>query len=331
MPSRASVGPSRRVTTRKIPTLSVTGGARGGRKASRGSIACDWLDGPELAKVAMLDPDTAQVTPLELTQRLMEEAVAKGARLRIGVVEGLALEGGQGDSPRRVAGVCVDGHVVPARKVVVAMGPWSVLVEDWLGDCPVPMEGVKSTSLVYHTAERDDARVMDQPFALFCAEDTNGCHLEVYPRPNGDVYICGCGGSDYVRGARLRAQGDCGDPRDVDQDPKRTSAASASFQGLSTVGNAPPDVAQACMRPCPEDGLPIMGPVPTCQGLYMATGHNCWGILWAPVTGKAMAELLVDGKASVVDLSAFTPSRFMAKPKQGRGKKQGQLAVGEQW
>ena len=26
-----------------------------------------------------------------------------------------------------------------------------------------------------------------QPYALFCAEDRNGCHLEVYPRPDGTV------------------------------------------------------------------------------------------------------------------------------------------------
>lgn len=44
----------------------------------------------------------------------------------------------------------------------------------------------------------DHAVVLDEPRALFCAEDDNGCHLEVYPRNNGDVYVCGCGGSEIV-------------------------------------------------------------------------------------------------------------------------------------
>jgi hypothetical protein len=58
----------------------------------------------------------------------------------------------------------------------------------------VPMEGVKSTSLVYREMEF----AKSNPFALFCAEDPRfNTHLEVYPRPNGEVYICGCGGSDY--------------------------------------------------------------------------------------------------------------------------------------
>lgn len=45
------------------------------------------------------------------------------------------------------------------------------------------MEGVKSTSIVY----KDLESVRSEPYALFCAEDNNGCHLEMYPRPNGEV------------------------------------------------------------------------------------------------------------------------------------------------
>ena len=56
-----------------------------------------------------------------------------------------------------------------------------------------------------------------------------------------------------------------------------------------------------------------------------------WGILWAPVSGLAMAELLVDGKASCVDLAPFSPARFVQRARGGRGRKQGADAVGEQW
>ena len=62
----------------------------------------------------------------------------------------------------------------------------------------------------------------------------------------------------------------------------------------------------------------------------MALGVLGWGILWAPVSGKAMSELLVDGKSSCVDLSAFEPTRFAPK-KTGRGRKRGEAPVGEQW
>lgn len=95
-----------------------------------------------------------------------------------------------------------------------------------------------------------------------------------------------------------------------------------------TAGKQPSS--QACMRPCPPDALPILGEVPTCPNAYLSCGHNCWGILWAPVTGLVMAELIADGKASTVDLRPFSVRRFM--PSAGtRGRKMKGAEVGEQW
>ena len=52
-----------------------------------------------------------------------------------------------------------------------------------------------------------------------------------------------------------------------------------------------------------------MGKIPHVRGAYVSAGHNCWGILWAPVSGKSMSELIVDGKASCVDLKRFSVTR----------------------
>ena len=54
----------------------------------------------------------------------------------------------------------------------------------------------------------------------------------------------------------------------------------------------------------------MMGKVPLLEGAYVATGHSCWGILNSPATGAALAELIVDGAASSVDISAFDPARY---------------------
>ena len=68
-------------------------------------------------------------------------------------------------------------------------------------DIPVPMTGIKSTSIVFKDASREV-----EPFALFCGEDSRfGTHLEVYPRNSGEVYLCGIGGSEYVDADELRA------------------------------------------------------------------------------------------------------------------------------
>ena len=85
------------------------------------------------------------------------------------------------------------------------------------------------------------------------------------------------------------------------------------------------------MRPCATDALPIMGACPGVAGAFIACGHNCWGILWGPITGLAMAELLVDGQATCIDLTPFDPSRFGPSRAGGRrGRKRGSEAVGEQ-
>jgi glycine/D-amino acid oxidase-like deaminating enzyme len=56
------------------------------------------------------------------------------------------------------------------------------------------------------------------------------------------------------------------------------------------------------------------------------------GILWAPVSGLAMAELVATGTSTTIDLRPFSPSRFSSTgKKKGRGKKMGTTEVGEQW
>ena len=116
---------------------------------------------------------------------------------------------------------------IDADVVVVAMGPWSTRASEWFPDFEVPMTGVKSVSLVY---EASDA-VANEPAALFCAEDDNGCHLEVYPRSTGEVYICGCGGSEYITEDRLLPGGDLAVASAVTPDPIAGRRGDEEFRG----------------------------------------------------------------------------------------------------
>mmetsp|Transcript_50407 Transcript_50407/g.119893 ORF Transcript_50407/g.119893 Transcript_50407/m.119893 type:complete len:436 (-) Transcript_50407:50-1357(-) len=305
---------------RKLPTLSVSGGKRSNNVQAgmeKGEVPT-WLD-QGVSKASLMATDTAQTTPFELTNAMMDAAVANGASVKIGKVEGMKLDGD------KVVGVVVDGETVPADCVVIAMGPWSCMAEDWFPDFSLPMEGVRSTSVVFKTETAVD------PFALFCAEDNNGCHLEVYPRNSNEIYLCGIGGSQYLNNQMLKKVS----PEEITADPARVKAAEKSFGAMASIGSKGSDIQQACMRPCPPDALPYMGVIPGMTNAYMAAGHNCWGILWAPVTGKAMTELILDGKASCVDLSAFDPGRFTKRKggdaKGKRGRAQGEAPVGEQW
>uniref|UniRef100_A0A7S4B318 FAD dependent oxidoreductase domain-containing protein n=2 Tax=Chrysotila carterae TaxID=13221 RepID=A0A7S4B318_CHRCT len=75
--------------------------------------------------------------------------------------------------------------------------------------------------------------------------------------------------------------------------------------------DAPVVLEQACHLPIASGGDPVIGRAPALQNAFVATGHSCWGILNAPATGVAIAEMIVDGKSSSVDVSAFDPSKFM--------------------
>lgn len=66
---------------------------------------------------------------------------------------------------------------------------------------------------------------------------------------------------------------------------------------------------EACYRPIAGDGMPLMGRVPGVDAVYVATGHSVWGMLNAPATGEAIAELVLEGGTSTVDISAFDPAR----------------------
>jgi len=330
----------------------------------------DWLDRTD-TKSTLLDQNTAQVAPKELCEKLFE---ASGATLKRGAARGLEIrardssssssssQGGRKTKHTVVVGVRVEKYtddddddadvggkkreekkdasssteVVPCDEVVVALGAWSVLLEDWLPGFTLPMEGVYSSSMVY---EAGPEAIKEQPFALFCAEDSNHCHLEVYPRPDGSVYLCGIGGSDHVRGARLREGGDLQDASKMAANPGRINAATLSLEKLAPAFaflNDAPKTA-ACMRPCAPDALPVIGrldddddDLPT--NVVLATGHNCWGILWAPITGKIVADIILkNDNSAVADISAFSPKRFMQKASNKRGRAKDDYSLGEQW
>ena len=284
---------------RRLETLSVALSAGPRRmRASRTRLACPTGSHAEARLQQRLGTPatTAQVDPAEFTRGLMAAAIDRGARLQIGNVTGLdarALDG-------RVTGVLVDGEAISADAVVIAMGPWSVLASQWL---PLPaIYGLKGHSLMFRNREPVS------PHALFVdyeAADGTAHAPEVFPRPDGTTYVCGLSSTAPVPV----------DPAAVEPDPgalEQLRAMTASF--APALGAAEIVATQACYRPVTADGLPLIGRVPGVEAAYVATGHSVWGMLNAPATGEAMAELIVDGDGRHLDLSAFDPARLPPLP-----------------
>ena len=111
---------------------------------------------------------------------MMSAAQKHGAELRHGRVTGIVRRA----DGSTVRGVEVDGGVIEADAVVVAMGPWSLMAAEWM---VLPaVFGRRSPSLVYDTG-------MDVPAdALFLEyhEETGGVvTVEVFPRADGSTLI----------------------------------------------------------------------------------------------------------------------------------------------
>ena len=58
------------------------------------------------------------------------------------------------------------------------------------------------------------------------------------------------------------------------------------------------------------DGLPLIGALPGIDGVYIASGHATLGITLAPLSGRLLADLIVDQRRDPL-LDAFAPGRFM--------------------
>jgi glycine/D-amino acid oxidase-like deaminating enzyme len=233
---------------------------------------------------------TAQVDPGRFTQALMQAAIRDGARLRIARVEEVLR-----DDVGRVRGVRANGEDIAADAVVIAMGPWSMVAAAWL---PLPQVfGLKGHSLIYDTGQAVPAQ------ALFLEHRNAGgaSAPEIFPRADGTTYICGISSESPVPG----------DPAAVAADPGALERLQAIAEDISPLlGRSPVLTRQACFRPVTRDGLPLIGAIPGAQGAYVATGHSVWGILNAPGTGEALAELILEGRTSNVDLSPFRPDRL---------------------
>jgi glycine oxidase len=64
----------------------------------------------------------------------------------------------------------------------------------------------------------------------------------------------------------------------------------------------------AGLRPGTPDNAPLIG-ASAAEGVLLATGHFRNGILLAPVTGAAIADLLM-GEAPPAELAAADPARL---------------------
>jgi glycine oxidase len=217
-------------------------------------------------------------------------ARAAGARLVAGSVREVRAAG----RPSRTSGVRLeDGTLLPGASVVIAAGAWSATIHGLPYPLPVrPVRGqMLALAAVGPAAPRLDRTV-----------ETNGCYL--VPRRDGRVLV----------GATVEEVAFAPGPTLTGI----SALAAAAVEAVPGLAELPLVETWAGFRPGTPDALPVLGEDPELTGLFYATGHFRNGILLAPVTAQAIADL-VTGVASTIDLAPFGVERFRDESDDRRG------------
>jgi glycine/D-amino acid oxidase-like deaminating enzyme len=192
----------------------------------------------------------------------------------------------------RVTGVSTDRGEVSTPIVVAATGPWSRPLLAGVG-FDLPVEGE------YH-----EVAILKNPPGL---------------QEPGPACIDGIT-TTYFRSevGGLTLVGDFWGKRGADPDAFSQSASRESLASLvERVTKRVPALAEAGIwrgitgvYDVSPDFRPLIGEVPGTGGLYVAAGFSGMGFKISPAIGLVVSELLLDGRATTVDIRALAPDRF---------------------
>jgi len=248
---------------------------------------------------ALYSPTGGKVNPLKLTFAYAAAAKRLGAVFQNRTeVQGVIRDG------NTVRGVNTTAGDFFCEKLVIATGAWSAALGDMAG-FPLPIKPRKGQLVVTEPVG---------PFLNCTMQCARYFVIKNRPESITDEYILRTGASMSIEqmddGAII-----IGSTRElVGFDSENTLESFESILRRATaLFPALRDVhvirAFAGFRPYTPDGLPFIGKVNTVEGLYVGAGHEGDGIALAPITGRLLAEEIVDGAPSF-SLEPFDPNRF---------------------
>jgi len=244
----------------------------------------DWqLDDVELAAY---EPDSGygdgNVVANDFLRRARDSGAAYLSKTR---ATSFLIEAG------RIRGVRTDQGDIHAPTVIAATGPWTRPLFQSTGfDPPIENEFHQVAILKNAPSMKPGAACIDSVTATYFRSDANDKFLV------GDFY-----------GSR---------PIDPDNFPQRPSE--TDLEGIidRAARRLPKLESAEVMRgvtgvyDVTPDSRPLLGTVPTVEGLFLCAGFSGMGFKLSPAIGLVMSELILDGKATTVDITPFSPARF---------------------
>lgn len=256
--------------------------------------------------------NSGQVNPLAFTETLAQLAKEKGAEVIIGSATAINYNRDKNSSGISSVSYTQNGtsKTLNATDVLLAAGPWTPKLFPAI-NLGRPPRG--------HSVVVRPSRDLS-PYVLFpniSAPVNNGNNLlspEIYPRPSDKFHdfntLYACGPDDYE--VPLPDSTDT-----VAVDEQKCNGVSTAVGSVSKpIHEGEVLTKQACykaqIRPHEEDEAvgPIVGPTGI-PGLWLATGHDEWGVQNAPGTGLVMSETIFEGAAHSADCESLDPKHFL--------------------
>jgi glycine/D-amino acid oxidase-like deaminating enzyme len=241
--------------------------------------------------------DDAQVNPLYATLALARAAQANGAVIDpFNEVIGFELN----PEKNAVHSVLTTRGRISTRAVVIAAGAWSYEIGCMAG-LNIPIQPRKGTLVVTVPVPDDLIRCKVILAAGYMDSVKNGAAegvavaANVQQAKNGNLVL---GSSRQFAGFDRSV-----DPRVVALMLKRCLRFFPMLADISAIRT------WTGFRPYTPDLLPIISPVETIQGMFIAAGHEGIGITEGPITGKLISQL-VSGQPTDLPLDELKFSRF---------------------
>ncbi len=255
----------------------------------REGLEVSWLGADEARRLepsisadvrcALHLPRDIQVDNRRLINALVRANEELGAQLITGSsVTALQIKG------KKISGVETSLGLVSAPLVVLAAGAWTSLIKSTDANLPaIGVEPVRGQMLCYAAHPQITRHVVYSSRGY------------LVPRRDGRV-LAGSTAERVGFEKRVTEEG-------------LAAIKSMAIEIAPGVAALPVISSWAGFRPRAKDGLPVLGATAKIEGLVYATGHYRNGILLAPITGRVIADAIVDG-VWPESLKAFSPDRF---------------------
>jgi glycine/D-amino acid oxidase-like deaminating enzyme len=241
-------------------------------------------------ELAVFEAEAGYVEAVQVVASFAEAAQRRGADIREGVqVEKLLMEG------NRVAGALTNEGRYLSRCVILATGPWAALWAKEAG-MKLPVQACRTQVALFRKPTG---------FGRRCA--IYGDFVQgIYFKPtHGDMVHAGSLAGEEIH-------------QPVNPDDYNEAADGAWLPGVrQRLSRRYPAMHRGYGRGgygalygITPDWHPILDKVPTLEGAYCAVGFSGHGFKMSPIVGQLMTELIVDGHAKTLDMSALRLGRF---------------------